>query len=67
MTFGAFLVKGKEGGPWEGTHGARRHERIRESNIRSARTVIREVSHAVSHQAKERIGGTMLAPFRVSA
>ena len=47
----------------EGKHGARRQERVRSSNPRRCRALLQDAGKAVSNQAKERIGGEMLAAF----
>ena len=47
-----FFVKGEERGRFEGKHGKRRHQRIREGNVSIVKARIREGGKAVSDQGK---------------
>src|SRR5215471_10514183 len=64
IALGPLLVKGEERGRFEGKHRERCHQRIRQSNIWLAQAVIRDVSKAVAHYAKEGISREMRAGFR---
>jgi hypothetical protein len=59
-----FLVKGQEGGCFEGKHGNRRHARIGSGHLGSITAIVRDAGKAASNQAKEGIGRKMLTPFR---
>src|SRR6266481_505636 len=59
----SFLIKSQQGRRFEGKHGKRRHERIGAGNPRLFSAMIWDAGKAVSNQAKEGIGGKMLAAF----
>ena len=63
IALGALLVKGEERGRFEGKHGKGRHEGIGEGNIHIVQGDNLGCGKAAVHQAKERIGGEMLAYF----
>ena len=57
-------VKGEPRRQLQGNHRERRQERIRQSNVRIAQAVIRNIRQATSNLGKECISGQMLASFR---
>jgi hypothetical protein len=59
----SLFVKGEQRRRFEGKHGASRQQRIGAGNLRIGRARRRDIGEAGSHQAKEGIGGEMLASF----
>jgi hypothetical protein len=64
IALGSCFIKGQERGRFEGKHGERRPQRISYREVRFAWAVSWDGSKTPSNQAKERIGGEMLASFR---